>query len=81
MIAGFHLLFAAEGIELSVAARGWFPPGLPTRRTSWRFFTRKLPTRLRRREAIFTRPGMPWSRSTRGALISSARSREAGGEA
>ena len=32
-----------------------------------------MPTRLRRREAIFIRPGTPWSRSTRGAPESSGR--------
>ena len=74
VITGYHLLFAAQGIELSVPRRrlvsAWFAD---QKGLLWRSSDRKTPTHSPRPEATFIRPGTPWSPTTRAAATRSAR--------
>ena len=73
VITGYHLLFAAEGLELSSRVGGWYRRGLPIEKTTWRSCNRKMPTRSPRHVATFIRRGTPWSLTTRGAATRSER--------
>ena len=67
VILGFHLFFAAQGVELQVPRAGWSRRGSATGRITWRSCTAREPTLSRRPAAISTRRGTRSSPSMRGA--------------